>query len=93
MYMLFICILFMSTLTTKQTSIPSLLQEDKITSSTMLTGRTNDDTDIDAENGAVKLGERVLASYAEATHEDQVHSGNRCKETLKKYIIMKNHLS
>ena len=71
MYMLFMCILFMSTLTTKQTSILSFLQENKIASTTMLTNKIIDVTDIDAGAGAGKIGEQGYDEDAEAAHEDK----------------------
>ena len=70
MYMLFICILFTSTLITKQTNILSFLQENKIASTTMLTNKINDVTDIDAGAGAGKIGEQDCAKNAETGHED-----------------------
>ena len=57
------------------------MQEDKIASSTLLTNGTIDDTDIDAENGAEKLGEQGYTNATEAAHEDQKVTDDRCEET------------
>ena len=66
------CILFVSTLITKQTNIPSFMEEDKTASAPIrVFNNTWRKVDIDAGFDAVKYGEQEYTMDAEATHEDR----------------------